>query len=254
MQGRLADGIEWLTESGPDWADRNPFKSHLWWHLALYHLERGEFERVFKLYDLAVRTKGSDFYIEIQNASAMLWRLDFLGVDVGDRWSELADTCESRIGDMGLGFTTTHDMMALAMAGRFDAADRLLEALRDYAGSHDDYASATMQSVTIPLCEAVRAYGSKDYGRAREILAERRDDIILNGASHAQRDVFAQALIESALRGGEMDLARALLSARVEEKPHGCGSWLKYADTLEKTGDADGAATARAEAAKYSVH
>lgn len=254
MQGRLEDGIQWLTDSGPDWADRNPFKGHLWWHLALYHLERGEFERVFKLYDLAVRVDHSDFYIEIQNASALLWRLDFLGVDVGDRWSELADTCESRIGDMGLGFTTTHDMMALAMDGRFSAADRLLEALRDYAKSHDDYASATMQSVTIPLCEAVLAYGKKDYGEAREILAARRHDIIFIGASHAQRDVFAQALIESALRGNDLDLARVLLSARVEEKPHGRGSWLKYAGVLAKCGNVDAAAAAQAEADKYSVH
>ncbi len=254
MQGRLSDGIEWMTESGPDWADRNPFKSHLWWHLALYHLEQGEFERVFKLYDLAVRTEGSDFYIEIQNAAAMLWRLDFLGVDVGDRWSELADSCETRIGDMGLGFTTTHDMMALAMAGRDDAAGRLISALRDYAGSHDDYASETMLSVTLPLCEAIRAYGCKEYDKARAILSDRRHDIILNGASHAQRDVFAQALIESALRGGETDLARALLAARVEGKPHGRGSWLKYGDVLEKTGNLDDAAAARAEAAKYSVH
>jgi len=46
MQGRLDDGIAWMTESGPDWADRNPFKGHLWWHLSLYHVERGEFARV----------------------------------------------------------------------------------------------------------------------------------------------------------------------------------------------------------------
>lgn len=254
MQGRLEDGIDWLTESGPDWADRNPFKSHLWWHLALYHLERGEFERVFKLYDLAVRTEGSDFYIEIQNASALLWRLDFLGVDVGGRWSELADTCESRIGDMGLGFTTTHDMMALAMAGRDAAAKRLLATLSDYAASHDDYASETMLSVTLPVCEAVLAYGRKEYDGARKILSDRRDDIVRIGASHAQRDVFVQALIESALRGGALELARALLAARVESKPHGRGSWLKYAAVLEKSGDVAGASAAREEAAKYSIH
>jgi len=254
MQGRLQDGIDWLTESGPDWADRNPFKSHLWWHLALYHLERGEFERVFKLYDLAVRTEGSDFYIEIQNASALLWRLDFLGVDVGDRWSELADTCETRIGDMGLGFTTTHDMMALAMAGREQAAESLLAALRDHAANQDDYTSENIATVTLPLCEATLAFGRKEYDKARRILSDRRDDFIRDGASHAQRDVFVQALIESALRGGETDLARALLASRVETKPHGCGSWLKYAETLEKTGDAEGASGARKQAAKYSVH
>ncbi len=254
MQGRLQDGIDWLTESGPDWADRNPFKSHLWWHLALYHLERGEFERVFKLYDLAIRTEGSDFYIEIQNAAAMLWRLDFLGVDVGDRWSKLADTCETRIGDHGLGFTTTHDMMALAMAGREQAAQNLLAALREHAASQDGYTSENIQTVTLPVCEAILAFGRKEYDAARRILSDRRDDFIRDGASHAQRDIYTQALIESALRGGETELARALLAARVEGKPHGRGSWLKYADVLEKTGDTAAAVAARDEAAKYNVH
>ena len=255
MQGRLDDGIAWMTDSGPDWADRNPFKSHLWWHLALYHLEKGEFDRVFKLYDLAVRTEGSDFYIEIQNAAAMLWRLDFLGVDVGERWQELADACETRIGDNGLGFTTTHDMMALAMAGRFEAAERLIAELRDYAAAHaDDFTADTIPTVTLPLCEAVLAYGREDYDGARAVLAERRYDIIRDGASHAQRDVYAQAQIDCALRGGKWDLARALLAARVEGKPHGRGSWLKYAEALEHTGDPAGADLARAEAAKYTVH
>ena len=254
MQGRLQDGIDWLTESGSDWADRNPFKSHLWWHLALYHIERGEFARVFKLYDLAVRTEGSDFYIEIQNASALLWRLDFLGVDVGDRWEKLAATCETRIGDMGLGFTTTHDMMALAMAGRDQAALTLLAALRDHAAIHDDYTAENLEAVTIPVCEAILAYARKDYGSARRILSDCRDEFIRDGASHAQRDVYVQAMIESALRGGEMELARALLAARVELRPHGFGSWQKYAEALDATGNSEDATAARAKANKYSVH
>jgi len=254
MMGRLQDGIDWLTESGPDWADRNPFKSHLWWHLALYHVERGEFARVLKLYDFAIRTEGSDFYIEIQNASSLLWRLDFLGVDVEDRWQKLADTCETRIGDMGLGFTTTHDMMALAMAGRDQAAQNLLAALREHVASNDDYTAEHLDCVTIPVCEAIVAYACKNYGVARQILSDSRDEFIRDGASHAQRDVYVQAMIESALRGGEMELARALLGARLETKPHGFGSWQKYAEALEAMGDRKAASAARAKAAKYSVH
>ena len=209
---------------------------------------------MLKLYDFAIRTEGSDFYIEIQNASSLLWRLDFLGVDVEDRWQKLADTCETRIGDMGLGFTTTHDMMALAMAGRDQAAQNLLAALREHVASNDDYTAENLDCVTIPVCEAIVAYACKNYGTARQILSDSRDEFFRDGASHAQRDVYVQAMIESALRGGEMELARALLGARLETKPHGFGSWQKYAEALEAMGDRKAASAARAKAAKYSVH
>ena len=42
MQGRLSDGIAWLGDSTADWAEDNGFAFHNWWHLALFHLDRGE--------------------------------------------------------------------------------------------------------------------------------------------------------------------------------------------------------------------
>src|SRR3546814_2814556 len=32
MQGRLADGVRWLTERTDDWAPDNGFAFHNWWH------------------------------------------------------------------------------------------------------------------------------------------------------------------------------------------------------------------------------
>jgi tetratricopeptide (TPR) repeat protein len=253
MQGRLEDGIAWMTESSRDWFDRNPFRGHLWWHLSLFYLERGQYDDVLQLYDDCIRDKTSDFYTEIQNASSLLLRLEFLGVDVGDRWEELADCCESRIGDLGLGFTATHDMMALAMAGRADAADRLMQTLHDHAVTCHDVLTANMERVTLPLCEAVRAFARKDYGRAIMLINACRHDIQSNGASHAQRDVFVQTLIESALRGGDTALALSLLSARLEGKPHSVGTWHKYAGLLRDLGKTTEADDAERQAARYTA-
>ena len=144
--------------------------------------------------------------------------------------------------------------MALAMAGRDQAAQNLLTALREHVASNDDYTAENLDCVTIPVCEAIVAYACKNYGTARQILSDSRDEFIRDGASHAQRDVYVQAMIESALRGGEMELARALLGARLETKPHGFGSWQKYAEALEAMGDRKAASAALAKAAKYRVH
>jgi tetratricopeptide (TPR) repeat protein len=124
MQGRRSEGIDWLRRLEPNWEGANNLKHHLFWHRALFHIERREFGEVLSLYDHGFRDLGSpltqampDMYIDVQNAASMLFRLERQGVDVGDRWIELADKAEARIGDCLSAFTLPHWMMALAATG-----------------------------------------------------------------------------------------------------------------------------------------
>ncbi len=245
MQGRHKEGLDWLSQPFELWADRNAFKAHLWWHRALFLWEGGDYEAVLDLYDRAVREdKDSDFYLDLVNAAALLWRLEFQGIPVGDRWEELADTCEARIGDGSLAFSDVHFLMALAGAGRRDAAEREIAALTAYAARPDNTSAATMEPVAIPLCQGILAFTRGDYaGAAERILAVRHDTACLGG-SHAQRDVFDLFLIEAALRGGKLALARALLAERTAAKPHSVASWRKYAQVLAELGDLPAAAEA----------
>ena len=89
MQDRRREGIAWVRESEPRLGECNNFGYHLWWHLALFHLELEEVEAVLRLYDEWMRVDLSDEYLDICNATSMLWRLEERGVDVGDRWNEL---------------------------------------------------------------------------------------------------------------------------------------------------------------------
>jgi hypothetical protein len=180
----------------------------------------------------------------------LLKRLEFNGVDVGDRWGELADHVESRLDDHVLAFTDAHAMMALAATKRTKSAERLLESLRAFASTPGNAAAATMEPVTIPACQAVLAQAKGNYGRVVELLLPRRDDLIRMGASHAQRDVFTQFIIDAAIRGGQTKLARALLSERTALKPNSAGTWLIYAGVLDDLGDAKAAAHARRHADK----
>ena len=125
MQGRHAEGIAWLDELERHWQGGNNLLHHLWWHRALFHLERREFDAVLELYDERFRNLASpltqaqpDLYIDVQNAASMLFRLERLGIDVGARWNEIADKAEARIGDCLSAFTLPHWMMALAATGR----------------------------------------------------------------------------------------------------------------------------------------
>ena len=81
MQGRLRDGIDWLTSREGDWSVNNGFAFHNWWHLALFHLEAGNFARVLELYDRRIRPTPSQVPLEMIDATALLWRLELRGVE-----------------------------------------------------------------------------------------------------------------------------------------------------------------------------
>ncbi|MDE0718832.1 MAG: tetratricopeptide repeat protein, partial [Rhodospirillaceae bacterium] len=93
MQGRQAEGIAWLSGLEPHWSQVQNFRFHLWWHRALFHLELGDYDAVLDLYDRGVREEESADYLDLTNAVALLWRLESEGVDVGDRWREVAGHC-----------------------------------------------------------------------------------------------------------------------------------------------------------------
>ncbi len=248
MRGRWREGADWLERPPEGWRDRNPMREHLWWHLAMFELERGRRERVLELYDERFRAVPSDFYLDIQNAASMLWRLECRHVDVGARWEELAEACAGKIEDHALAFTEPHHAMAFARAGRYEDLERMIGSLERYAGERSTYAASIARDLTIPLCRAVGEYCRGEFGRAAELLLPIRYECWQVGASHAQRDVFAQTLNEAALRARRYPLARSLLAERVELKPDSADTWEKFADALAGCGDEAASAAARTTA------
>src|SRR5262245_3439206 len=158
MQRRDQDGIAWLESLEPHWAGKGSFLHHLWWHRAMFHLARREFDAVLDLYDRRFRNLQSplvtalpDFHVDVQNAASMLFRLELRGVSIGTRWNELAEKAEARIGDHLSVWTLPHWMMALAAAGRFEAARSMLEALKASR-------SIVLREVALPACQAVLSH------------------------------------------------------------------------------------------------
>lgn len=217
MQGRVAEGVDWLMSREPDWAPDNAFAFHNWWHLALYHLDIGDVHAVLELYDRRIRPQPSTVVLELIDATAMLWRLLLRGVDAGHRWADLANSWEQLAEDGHYAFNDVHAMMAYVAARRGAAAARLFTALGRRADGGGTNAGMT-RDVGLPLCRALQAFGREEYGTAARILVDVLPVAHRFGGSHAQRDIVSLTAIESALRGGDAPLARALAAERVDRK------------------------------------
>jgi tetratricopeptide (TPR) repeat protein len=225
MTGRRGEGIAWVDGLAEHWTGANNLKHHLWWHGALFHLERGDMARVLAAYDSAFRDLGSplteaspDLYIDVQNAASMLFRLGRHGVDVGNRWIEIADKAEQRIGDCLSVFTLPHWMMALAATGRGEAARRMLAGMRDFAAGNGIIARLVGE-IGVPLCEAVLAHGQGRFADAVALMRPLLGDLYRLGGSHAQQDVLAQLYLDAALKAGLRDDARLLVERAAGQNP-----------------------------------
>jgi tetratricopeptide (TPR) repeat protein len=200
MQRRADEGTAWLAGLEPHWGGKGAFLHHLWWHRAMFHLARREFDAVLDLYDRRFRNLSSplvaalpDFHVDVQNAASMLTRLELRGVAVGARWEELADKAEARIGDVLSAWTVPHWMMALAATGREAAARAMLDNLQTHS-------SPVMREVAAPVCEALLEHRRGQHARVVALMAPVLGRLRELGGSHAQRDVLVQIFSDSSRR------------------------------------------------------
>jgi hypothetical protein len=219
MESRPNEGNDWLAAQTGHWPIGNNLVHHLWWHRALMQLDLGERHAVLASYDANIRnlnaplTKATpDQFNDLQNATALLWRLELLGLDVGPRWNELADKAEARIGDSAYLLLPPHLMLALAATGRDEAAARFLAALREQAEDSSRWDAAAIGDVVIPACEAGLAHRRGQHARVVTLLEPRLDQIRLLGGSNAQRDLFRQILVDSAMKADRRDVVASLIA------------------------------------------
>lgn len=219
MQGRIDDGISFLSSRSKDWSENNGFAFHNWWHLALYNLERGDYDRVLSLYDTAIHPKPTGIQLELADAAALLWRLHLRGVDVGDRWVDVADAYEPVAEDGYYPFNDMHAVMAFVATGRKDKVATVIRTLTARANDPDS-GGRLIREVGLPVAKAIEAFGQGDYATSVDIIRDVRLVAQRFGGSHAQRDILELTLLEASLRGGRFALAETFANERMAAKPH----------------------------------
>jgi hypothetical protein len=209
--------LDWLTGREASWAHCNNFRFHVWWHRALMHLDLGEYDTALALYDADIRAEKTDDYRDISNGASLLARLELEGVDVGNRWEELADLSENRATDGCLAFADLHYMLALCGGERDKAAAGLIARMQSTRPVGNE-AQRIIAHPGLHVAKGLQAFAAGEYSVAWMHLRAGRTDLQQIGGSHAQRDVFDRITIEAALRGGYTDAAGALLRDRMARR------------------------------------
>ncbi|MHA6265074.1 tetratricopeptide repeat protein [Arenibacterium sp. CAU 1754] len=225
MTGRADQGLEWLTGREAAWAHCNNFRYHVWWHKALMHLDQGQIDTVFDLYDTQIRANKTDDCRDISNATSLLTRLELDGIDVGPRWEELADLSAARTEDGSLIFADLHYLLALTADNRADETRKMLQRIHADALRNASESDERMARPGVDAAEGLQAFGEARYDVAFRHLVRARATLQRAGGSHAQRDVFERLTIDAGIRAGCLDQAERILT---ERQSHRGGSEDRY--------------------------
>jgi hypothetical protein len=150
----VQSGVELLTQTRENWLD-SLIGSHINWHLALYYYELGDTEAVLNEYDtILVKSVTPDNRLGLLDASSLLWRLNLMGVDVGNRWQRITDSLRIHIGKHGSSWYDAHLMFSLCHGrlceetARLALAREMVKSVEEYAKNGGSYDSSVSEMVS----------------------------------------------------------------------------------------------------------
>jgi tetratricopeptide (TPR) repeat protein len=217
---RHEEGVAFLKSTRADWTHAHFMAHHNGWHLALFLIEEGRFDEILADYDRFTAPKlADDATLDRVDAASLLWRLELEGVEVGDRWAQVADQWMAHVDDHLLAFNDLHCAFAAARSPDPEHVSRLSRSLDDYErqGSGDN--RKVTSEIGRRLIDGALAFADGDYARAVDAILPVRGEAVRIGGSHAQRDIVNLTLIAAAERSGQWSLARALLAERASIRP-----------------------------------
>jgi pentatricopeptide repeat protein len=243
-RGDASGGADFLAKWLPGFDDRATYHVHLSWHLALFELAMGHYQKALELYDSNIRPSVvAKSPLSLTDSASLLWRLQMYGdaapVEVMD---ELCAQAAPAAEKPGPAFRDSHAALAFAVAGDDRSLGSMMDGLRTAADNGDKLAVEVM----LPLVQGISAFVHQDYDKAVRLMEPlfgqeaRYDQLCRVGGSHAQREVFEDTLMEAYLRAGQFDKAEGLLNNRLKrrESPRDL-FWLARAQ--EADGDRDAA-------------
>lgn len=228
-QGRTSEARGFLEDVKETWTDLNSFMfSHNWWHMALVMIDQGDSEAILGFYDRNIWGIWKEYSQDQVGAVSLLARLELVGMDVGDRWSDLGQYLKARVDDHVQPFLSAQYLYGLARAG-LPEADAMMASVRAHATTAPAFIQPVWTEVAVPLCEALLAHARGDVETTVRRLGPVLPRLVEIGGSHAQRDLFEQIWLDALIRTNRLGAAQRILEQRREASPEAKPTYGKLA-------------------------
>ena len=213
-QGRNDEARGFLDDVKETWTGLNSFMvTHNWWHLSLVMIEQGDATRILEHFAGRIWGVWKEYSQDQIGAVSMLARLELAGVDVGDRWQDVAPYLAARVDDHINPFLTMQYLYGLARAGRPEAIT-MLDNVRRFAATGPVYDRVVWDEVALPAMAGLLAHATGHHDRAAAALLPVLPRLPEIGGSHAQRDLFEQIADDALIRSGRLVAAQNRLEQR----------------------------------------
>ena len=219
-RGKMLEGVAFLESMSDTWENCNSFMyTHNWWHLALFLIDLDRADEALALFDKRVWGVWKEFCEDQINAVSLLARLELRGVDVGDRWSDVASYLKPRLHEHFVPFFDLHYLYGLARAGEQSAVTEMLASLEDKAENAKPFEHEAWTDCTVPAAHGLAAYAKGDHAEAARLLGQAMPHLSKIGGSIAQRSLFGAIHLDALMRSGWNDAALKILQADDRERP-----------------------------------
>ena len=217
-----SSGANFLADWLPGFDDRAPYHVHLSWHLALFELAMGRYQRALEVYDATIRPSVvAKSATSLNDSASLMWRLQMYGAGtLPSLMDELSIQAAPAAERPGPAFRDSHAALAFAFASDDRSLGRMMDGLQAVADKGDALAA----EVTLPLVQGITAFMNQEYDDAVRLMEPLfghdapYNQLSRIGGSHAQREVFEDTMVEAYLRAGRFEEAETMLENRLKRR------------------------------------
>jgi len=226
-------GIDFLLSCQDNWDGfdrRGGMVAHVWWHLALFYIEKEDFEAVLTLYDdkmkqFSVKAKdGHESMFLMSDAVSLLLRLQMeqkCPDDLSDRWRELSNFCVSRFSNaVGDNFFYDFHLLIGLLFGEASRDDvtKVTDRIEEASLNKKSWNGRVLRDIGAKVVAGIKSFGAGDYADAVDALASVRHRMTLElYGSVAQQRILHLIMLRAGVLAGpdRRQLAEQLLEEHI---------------------------------------
>jgi tetratricopeptide (TPR) repeat protein len=193
---------------------------HLSWHLALFELALGQYQRAIERYEQDMRPYVvAKSMATLADSASLLWRVQIYSGTSSSHpaappWEDVRALATPVADKPGFAFVVAHAALALAASDDQDGLTMMMDRLQRSAEQGD----RCTREMVVPLVRGLRAFARGEYATSAQLLEPICPQLVRIGGSHAQREVFEDTLLEAYLRAEQFDKAEAMLAERLARR------------------------------------